>query len=46
MAWYSFSHLDTTTVMYMDGNVQSRRPGWQSGDVIWRSPWYGVGSAY
>lgn len=46
MAWYAFSHLGTATFMYMDGNVQARRPGFETGQRIWRSPWYGGGSSY
>jgi len=36
---HSFRHLDRTVVLFMDGHVEVRRPAWQGGEFIYRSPW-------
>jgi prepilin-type N-terminal cleavage/methylation domain-containing protein len=40
---HSFRHLDRTVVLFMEGHVEIRRPAWQGGEFIYRSPW-GSGS--
>ncbi len=37
--YHAFRHSGRTNVSFMDGHVQGRRPYWETGEYIYRSPW-------